>query len=322
MRHRCGRAGGALVLSLSLAGPVLAATSPQDFDQRLRALEQTAGAAGAGAGQSQAQVVVQLQQMQAELRQLRGMVEESANQVQQLQKRQREFYLDLDGRLSALEGGSPSGGAAAPPGEPGAEAAAPSPPPGGSAGADAPTAPGAASSAADVGPVERPVASVRDAVPATPIIAPSSPSAPAGQMASVAPAASAADAGGEQAAYRAASDLLRVGRYEDAIAGFQTQLKQYPGGSLAANAQYWIGEAYYVTRQFDRAQSEFQRVASEYPQSPKAADALLKVGYIQYERRQFAAARQTLADLKTTWPNSPAARLADNRLSRMKEEGV
>ena len=112
-------------------------------------------------------------------------------------------------------------------------------------------------------------------------------------MASVAPAP-AADAGGEQAAYRAASELLRIGRYEDAIAGFQAQLQQYPGGSLADNAQYWIGEAYYVTRQFDRALAEFQRVAAEYPQSPKAADALLKVGYIQYERRQFAAARQTL----------------------------
>lgn len=145
---------------------------------------------------------------------------------------------------------------------------------------------------------------------------------PAGQVASVAPAAAAADAGGEQAAYRAASDLLRIGRYEDAVAGFQAQLQQYPGGSLADNAQYWIGEAYYVTRQFDRALAEFQRVADEYPQSPKAADALLKVGYIQYERRQFAAARQTLTDLKTTWPNSPAARLAENRLSRMKEEGV
>lgn len=311
MLHRSGRRGGALLVLLALAGAVSAATSPRDFDQRLTALEQAAGAAGAGAGQSQAQVVMQLQQMQAELRQLRGMVEESANQVQQLQKRQREFYLDLDGRLSALEGtGAPSGGAAAPPAEPGTDAAAPSPPPGGSAGVDAPAAPGPASTA-DAGPVERPVA---------PVVAPPPPPAPAGQVASVAPAA--ADAGGEQAAYRAASELLRIGRYEDAIAGFQAQLQQYPGGSLADNAQYWIGEAYYVTRQFDRALAEFQRVVAQYPQSPKAADALLKVGYIQYERRQFAAARQTLTDIKTTWPNSPAARLADNRLSRMKEEGV
>lgn len=320
MLHRSGRACGVLILSLALAGPVLAATNPQDFDQRLRALENAAGSAGAGAGQSQAQLVIQLQQMQAELRQLRGMVEESTNQVQQLQKRQREFYLDLDGRLSALEPGGVPGGATRLPGEEGSSAAVPPPADARGGDAHAPSSPALpAPPAADPGPVERPVAPGQNAEPDMPTGAP--PPA-TGQMASIAPAPTTADAGGEQAAYRAASDLLRIGRYEDAIAGFQAQLRQYPGGGLADNAQYWIGEAYYVTRQFDRALAEFQRVATEYPQSPKAADALLKVGYIQYERRQFAAARQTLTDLKTTWPNSPAARLADNRLSRMKEEGV
>ncbi len=320
MLRRCGRACGVLILSLTLAGPVSAAINPQDFDQRLRALEQAAGSAGAGTGQSQAQLVIQLQQMQAELRQLRGMVEESANQVQQLQKRQREFYLDLDGRLSALEpAGAPAGASRPPPGE---EGTSDVPPPADVMGGDA-QAPSSrtlpAPPATDPGPVERPVGPVQNAEPE---VSTGAPAPPDGQVASIAPAPTAANAGGEQAAYRAASDLLRIGRYEDAIAGFQAQLKQYPGGSLAANAQYWIGEAYYVTRQFDRAQSEFQRVAAEYPRSPKAADALLKVGYIQYERRQFAAARQTLTGLKTTWPNSPAARLAENRLSRMKQEGV
>ena len=315
MSHRSGRLCGALILSLALVAPVSAATNAQDFDQRLMALEKAAGAAGAGVGQSQAQLVVQLQQMQAELRQLRGMVEESANQVQQLQKRQREFYLDLDGRLSALEPGGAPGGAARLPGEGGASTTAP--PPDAVAGdAPAPVAGPEQAAVVDSGAVERPIAPVQGAEPLSP-----APAA-AAQTASVAQAPSAVDAGGEQAAYRAASDLLRIGRYEDAVAGFQAQLRQYPGGNLADNAQYWIGEAYYVTRQFDRALVEFQRVAAEYPQSPKAADALLKVGYIQYERRQFAEARQTLTGLKTTWPSSPAARLAENRLSRMKEEGV
>jgi tol-pal system protein YbgF len=135
-------------------------------------------------------------------------------------------------------------------------------------------------------------------------------------------APAAVKSGSEEVMYRAAADQLRIGRYEDAIAGFRAQLQQYPTGNLADNAQYWIGEAYYVTRQFDQAMAEFQRVPAEYPQSPKAADALLKIGYIQYERRQFAEARQTLNNLKSTWPDSPAARLADNRLRRMQEEGV
>lgn len=303
MMQRLGRAGGVWFATLALAGAVSAATNPQDFDQRLTALEKAA--ASGSSGQSQAQLVIQLQQMQAELRQLRGMVEESANQVEQLQKRQREFYLDLDSRLSALEPGGGAGRSGQPPGAP-ADAGAQPPP-------DASAEPAAPPSMPlpPPGPVERPVAPIAPAAPAA-----SSTPSPESPVAAVPAAAD------EQTAYRAASEQLRVGRYEDAIAGFQAQLQAYPNGSLAPNAQYWIGEAYYVTRQFDRAVSEFQRVVSQYPQSPKAADALLKVGYIQYEKREFAAARQTLTHLKTTWPNSPAARLADNRLARMKEEGI
>jgi tol-pal system protein YbgF len=308
MTQRFGRAGGALFATLALAGAASAAPNPQDFDQRLTALERAA--TSGGSGQSQAQLVIQLQQMQAEIRQLRGMVEESTNQVDQLQKRQREFYLDLDSRLSALEPGGGAGQSAQPPAGPADANAEPAPP-------DTSVGPAAQPSmpSPPPGPVERPVAPIAPAAPD----AASSPPTPAPPVAPPAPAPAAAD---EQTAYRAASDQLRVGRYEDAIAGFQAQLQAYPNGSLAPNAQYWIGEAYYVTRQFDRAVTEFQRVVSQYPRSPKSADALLKVGYIQYEKRDFAAARQTLNNLKTTWPGSPAARLADNRLARMKEEGV
>ena len=315
MGHRSGRYGGVLTLMLlAAAGTVSAAPNPKDFDQRLTALEQTINADG---NQGQARLVMQLQQMQAELRQLRGMVEEAANEVQQLQKRQREFYLDLDGRLSTLE----QGGAGAVPSA--------------AAGTQAPTAPNAPSvetaqaptvQTPPAGPVERPVAPVtgepeptaadETPAPATPPQTATAPAAPA----VAAPAA--VKSGSEEVMYRAAADQLRIGRYEDAIAGFRAQLQQYPTGNLADNAQYWIGEAYYVTRQFDQAMAEFQRVPAEYPQSPKAADALLKIGYIQYERRQFAEARQTLNNLKSTWPDSPAARLADNRLRRMQEEGV
>ncbi len=317
MGHRSGRYGGVLTLMLLVAaGTVSAAPNPKDFDQRLTALEQAINAEG---NQGQARLVMQLQQMQAELRQLRGMVEETANEVQQLQKRQREFYLDLDGRLSVLEQGG-AGAAASVSGAPDAVAppVAASPPEGEVAQAPTVQAPPA-------GPVERPVAPVSRE--------PEAPGNGAPEAASAAPAAEAPTApsvaapavvqgDSEEVMYRAAADQLRIGRYEEAIAGFRTQLQQYPTGSLADNAQYWIGEAYYVTRQFDQAMAEFQRVPAEYPQSPKAADALLKIGYIQYERRQFAEARQTLNNLKSTWPDSPAARLADNRLRRMQEEGV
>ncbi|MDH5264154.1 MAG: tol-pal system protein YbgF [Betaproteobacteria bacterium] len=60
----------------------------------------------------------QIEGLNAEIARLRGSIEVLANQNEQVQKRQRDFYLDLDSRLKRLEGG---GGSAAP--------AAASPPP-------------------------------------------------------------------------------------------------------------------------------------------------------------------------------------------------
>jgi tol-pal system protein YbgF len=56
----------------------------------------------------------QIETLNAEIARLRGSLEVLANQNEQIQKRQRDFYLDLDSRLKRLEGGSaaqaPSGG--------------------------------------------------------------------------------------------------------------------------------------------------------------------------------------------------------------------
>src|SRR5437870_4909186 len=61
------------------------------------------------------ELVRQIEQLNAELARLRGQLEVVANENQQIQKRQRDFYLDLDSRLKRLEGGgSGASGAAAP----------------------------------------------------------------------------------------------------------------------------------------------------------------------------------------------------------------
>lgn len=71
------------------------------------------------------ELVRQLEQINGEIARLRGSVEVLANENQQIQKRQRDFYLDLDSRLKRLEGGSAPVAAAAPP----VAAAAAEPPP-------------------------------------------------------------------------------------------------------------------------------------------------------------------------------------------------
>ncbi|HET9581052.1 MAG TPA: YbgF trimerization domain-containing protein, partial [Usitatibacter sp.] len=59
------------------------------------------------------ELVQQLDQLNAEIARLRGQIEVLSNDNQQLQKRQRDFYLDIDSRLKRLEGaGAAAGGAA------------------------------------------------------------------------------------------------------------------------------------------------------------------------------------------------------------------
>jgi tol-pal system protein YbgF len=63
----------------------------------------------------------QLEQINAEIARLRGQLEVLANENQQIQKRQRDFYLDLDSRMKRLEGGPPgSAPASSPPTAPAA----------------------------------------------------------------------------------------------------------------------------------------------------------------------------------------------------------
>jgi tol-pal system protein YbgF len=60
------------------------------------------------------ELVRQLENTNAEIARLRGQIEVLANENQQLQKRQRDFYLDLDSRMKRLEGAPATTGATPP----------------------------------------------------------------------------------------------------------------------------------------------------------------------------------------------------------------
>ena len=124
----------------------------------------------------------------------------------------------------------------------------------------------------------------------------------------------------DKAAYQTAFGLLKDGQYDRAIAAFQKFLVAYPNSQLADNAQYWLGEAYYVNRSFPEAQAAFQRVVDKYPQSRKRPDALLKIGYCQYELKQPDLAKNTLTVVTTQFPDTPAGHLAQQRLEKMAAE--
>jgi len=130
-----------------------------------------------------------------------------------------------------------------------------------------------------------------------------------------------ANAGTEdKASYQAAFTLLKDGQYDRAIAAFQKFLAAYPDSSLADNAQYWLGEAFYVNKSYPEAQQAFQRVIDKYPQSRKISDALLKIGFCRYEMKQWDSARQVLGQVVARFSDTPAGRLAQQRLEKMAAE--
>ena len=57
---------------------------------------------------------------------------------------------------------------------------------------------------------------------------------------------------GKEAAYAAAYETFKEGKYEKARIEFQNFLKQYPKTEYSANAQFWIGECYYLDQKYER----------------------------------------------------------------------
>lgn len=127
--------------------------------------------------------------------------------------------------------------------------------------------------------------------------------------------------GSDRDNYQAAFELLKQQRYEPAALAFQQFLVSFPGSQLADNAQYWLAESYYVTDQFNEALAQFSNVINQYPDSRKVPDALLKVGYCNYELKRWNDARAALTRVHSEYADTTAARLAEQRLNRMDEEG-
>ena len=119
---------------------------------------------------------------------------------------------------------------------------------------------------------------------------------------------------------RMVEDKLKAGSYSLAIAGFKEFLTTYPNSPLAENAQYWLGEAYYVNHDYEAAGGSFRTVLKKWPDSRKAPDALLKLGYAQYAQKQYPAAKATLTDVTKKYPGTESAKLAADRLKRISEQ--
>ncbi len=118
---------------------------------------------------------------------------------------------------------------------------------------------------------------------------------------------------GEQAAYKAALDLVLAGKFDQGITLFNNFLQQYPNGRLAPNAYYWIGESQYAKQNYPDALLSFKQVSTAYPKHHKTADALLKAGMTYEKLGDLENARLQYQALMSDFPSSNAAKVARNK---------
>lgn len=122
--------------------------------------------------------------------------------------------------------------------------------------------------------------------------------------------------GTEKSMYQQGQNLLKQKKYDQAASVFSDMLRQYPAGSLAPNARYWLGECYYASGRWSSAAAEFQRCADDFPQSAKAPDSLLKLSYSYDKMGDGPQAMAAMDRLLTQYPRSSAAGMVKNRQSR------
>ena len=311
-----GILAAALVAAALLSVPAFA--QRETLAERVARLEQQLTTAGdADSRQTLADLVFEMNQLQSEVRELRGMIEEQGFEIENLREAQRDQYLDLDRRLSGLTGTATQAPAQRPV-DSGFSRRTIVQPAGGSVGDEPMTspAPGGSSPGGDapqaVSDGEFP--EVREEIDA----GLQTSGLGRAQTVDVAPIA---DPVAEKQAYDEAFDSLKNGRYAEASRQFADFVERYPASEYADNAQYWLGESYYVTRNYRVALDTFQRLISEFPDSAKVPDAQLKIGLSYYSMQNWEAAERELERVVEAYPGTTPARLAQNRLRTMRIEG-
>ncbi|MFP4071152.1 MAG: tol-pal system protein YbgF [Desulfovibrionales bacterium] len=121
-----------------------------------------------------------------------------------------------------------------------------------------------------------------------------------------------------RAEYQRALDLLmKREQPREAREAFRKFLLRHPGHALEPNGFYWLGESFYLQKQFPNAILVFKEVPQRFAHHPKAPDALLKIGYAYQGLGDMENARFYLETLVSEYPASEAAKKAEASLRKM-----
>lgn len=232
--------------------------------------------------QNKAEIVFELEKLQQQIDELRGSIEEFDYKIKNLTEKQQLLYTDIDSRLGTLENAKQQ------PENTNQDQVVES---------SHPTIPEIESTTQKEEPAQENNTQVLEPPVESQIVEDSIEI--------------------EQNDYDVAFSHLRAGRFNESARQFETFMQNHPNSKLTDNAFYWLGESYYVQRQYPQALSAFQELVNKYPQSRKLSDAMLKVGYTYFELDDIANAEKHLQNVIKSFPNTSVARLAKNRLGQI-----
>ena len=110
--------------------------------------------------------------------------------------------------------------------------------------------------------------------------------------------------GDDKYQYDFAFNILRRAEYKKAERALRLFLEQNPNSEFAGNAQYWLGETFYVRGDFERSAVEFLTGYQNYSQSIKGPDNLLKLGLSMARLEKKDGACTALSKLSTEYPSA------------------
>ncbi len=221
-----------------------------------------------------AEMMGRQQQMQAELGELRDLVERQGHELEMLKRANKQAYADTDQRLTALESQGKAAGATL-------QAAAPVSGAATSATAPSPAAPGAAANAApaviaataeDQAKYDQGLKELRAGQYPAAIktfeqvikVNPPSPNRP-------------------NALYWTGEAYVVMGDLKSALAAFERVVKESPAHQKAADAELKMGYIYYDQKNYARARETLNRVKTQFPGTQAATLAEQRLKRMQSE---------------------------------------
>lgn len=118
--------------------------------------------------------------------------------------------------------------------------------------------------------------------------------------------------------YKEAYEACHRGDLDGSRRKFEAFLKQYPNTELSDNAQFWIGETYYLKKDYERAILEYEKAMVKYPEGDKIPSALFKQALAFLELGDRTNARNLLRRVIEKYPQSDQAEIARKKLETIK----